>query len=57
MKHKTKRSDILVAIRDLAKAMKPSARNLAEKDVDKIIQDVRREAKARKANGHSACRP
>lgn len=57
MKHKAKRSEILVAIRDLAKAMKPSARDLTEEDVEKIIQDVRREAKARKANGQPARRP
>jgi hypothetical protein len=57
MKHKTKPSNLGDVIRELAKAMKPSARNLTAKDVEKIIQDVRREAKARKANGQAPHRP
>ena len=56
MRHKPKRSDLLDAIRDLAKAMKPSARNLTEKDVERIIQDVRREARERKSNGRPSRR-
>ena len=53
MKQKANRSDLVDVIRDLAKATKPSARNLTVEDVEKIIQDVRREARARKANGRS----
>jgi hypothetical protein len=56
MKHKAKRSEVLDAIRDLSKAMKPSAKSLTETDVEKIIQDVRQGAKERKSNGRPARR-
>jgi len=57
MKRKKKPSDLVDAIRELAKATKPAARNLTKGQVEKIIQDARREARKEKSNGRRPRRP
>ena len=56
MKRRKNPADLMLAIHDLAKAAKPSARHLTGKQVDKIIHEVRREARE-KSNGRGARRP
>ena len=56
MKRNANTPDLTEAIRDLAHAMKPSARHLTEGQVEQIIKDARREARKDKSDGRSTRR-